>query len=48
VGDAKAGFERRLEAHLEFSQGDRFNPHGAPKKINKPAVTNVAERYRSY
>src|SRR5882724_11355421 len=31
ASDAKAGFKRRLEAHLELAKGDRLNMHGFPK-----------------
>jgi hypothetical protein len=34
AGDAKAGFKRRLETHLELAKGDRLNVHGFSERSN--------------
>jgi len=35
MGGAKASFKGRLQAHFEFAQGDRFDPHGAPRNESR-------------
>src|SRR5436190_172329 len=32
TGDTKTSFKGGFKTHLEFAQGDRFDPHGAPRK----------------
>ena len=32
MGDAKTSFKGEFKTHPEFAQGDRFDPHGAPRK----------------
>jgi hypothetical protein len=47
VDHTETGFERRLEAHFDFAQSDRLDPHDAPKRVRallQQTLRNEANR----